>query len=226
MAITTYSELKTAVANWLDRDDLTTRIPEFIALAEARIFNEEGLNLRSMELRMTADTVAGTQYYGLPERFKAMRFVNLISESPVVELQYMPPERFHDFKAYKDGTQDVPEAFTIIGDELKLGPIPAAVYTMEMMLYQTFPALSDSQTTNALLTAHPDIYLYAAMLEAGVYLRDPEMKNDFIEYYNSAVRRMIDQDKADRYPTGSGSIRTEISDILTSSRNYWWDFQR
>ena len=36
MAITTFSELKTAVANWLDRSDLTDRIPEFIALAEAR----------------------------------------------------------------------------------------------------------------------------------------------------------------------------------------------
>ena len=37
MAIGTYSELQTAVANWLDRDDLTDRIQEFIALAEARM---------------------------------------------------------------------------------------------------------------------------------------------------------------------------------------------
>ena len=36
MAIGTFAELKTATANWLDRSDLTDRIPEFIALAEAR----------------------------------------------------------------------------------------------------------------------------------------------------------------------------------------------
>ena len=36
MAITTYAELKTAISNWLDRTDLDDRIPEFIALAEAR----------------------------------------------------------------------------------------------------------------------------------------------------------------------------------------------
>ena len=35
MAITTYSELKTSIANFLDRDDLTSVIPDFISLAEA-----------------------------------------------------------------------------------------------------------------------------------------------------------------------------------------------
>ena len=54
MAISNYSELQTAVANWLDRDDLTARIPEFIALAEAR-FNRV-LRLRSMEAKYTANT--------------------------------------------------------------------------------------------------------------------------------------------------------------------------
>ena len=37
MAIGTYAELQTAVANWLDRGDLTERIKEFIGLAEARM---------------------------------------------------------------------------------------------------------------------------------------------------------------------------------------------
>ncbi len=35
MAISTYAELQTATANWLDRTDLSSRIPEFIDLAEA-----------------------------------------------------------------------------------------------------------------------------------------------------------------------------------------------
>ena len=35
MAITTYSELQSAVADWLNRDDLTSVIPNFIELAEA-----------------------------------------------------------------------------------------------------------------------------------------------------------------------------------------------
>ena len=37
MALGTFTELKDAIADWLDRSDLTARIPDFIALAEARI---------------------------------------------------------------------------------------------------------------------------------------------------------------------------------------------
>ena len=47
MAITTYSELKLAVANWLGREELTNRIPEFIALAEDRIADD--LRAQSLE---------------------------------------------------------------------------------------------------------------------------------------------------------------------------------
>ena len=52
MAITTYSELQTAIANFLARDDLTSRIPEYIELAEARMSRE--LDTRSQEKRATA----------------------------------------------------------------------------------------------------------------------------------------------------------------------------
>ena len=40
MSISTYSELKTAVANFLARTDLTDQIPNFIQLAEARLSRE------------------------------------------------------------------------------------------------------------------------------------------------------------------------------------------
>ena len=38
MSITDYGELKSAVSDWINRDDLTTRVPDFIRLAEAEIF--------------------------------------------------------------------------------------------------------------------------------------------------------------------------------------------
>jgi hypothetical protein len=37
MAISTYTDLKTSIASWLNRDDLTSVIPDFISLAEAGI---------------------------------------------------------------------------------------------------------------------------------------------------------------------------------------------
>jgi hypothetical protein len=47
VSISNYDELKTAVANWLERSDLTSRIPEFIAFGEDRIGTD--LRIRAME---------------------------------------------------------------------------------------------------------------------------------------------------------------------------------
>ena len=47
MALTTFAGLKSSIADWLNRSDLTTQIPDFIALAEAD-FNAK-LRIRQME---------------------------------------------------------------------------------------------------------------------------------------------------------------------------------
>jgi len=91
VAISTYSELKTAVANWINRDDLTTRIPDFIVLAEAQ-FNRE-LRIRGMEGRYTADTVADQRNYALPGGYIQMRNFQL-NTSPIGALTYVTPEMY------------------------------------------------------------------------------------------------------------------------------------
>jgi hypothetical protein len=64
MAISTYTELKTAIANFLARDDLTSVIPDFIQLAEATMSRE--LETRSQEKRATATLTSGDEYIALP----------------------------------------------------------------------------------------------------------------------------------------------------------------
>ena len=79
MAIGTFAQLKTAAANWLDRSDLTDRIPEFISLAEAR-FNRL-LRIRDMETVSTAiSTSAGTREYSLPTGFVQMKEFHLTTD--------------------------------------------------------------------------------------------------------------------------------------------------
>ena len=90
MSIANYTELQTAVANWLDRDDLAARIPEFISLCEAR-FNRT-LRLRAMEtLDTTVSTVGGTSTIALPTGYVQMRDFHLTT-SPLTQLQYLAPE--------------------------------------------------------------------------------------------------------------------------------------
>ena len=55
MSLTNYSDLKTSVANYLARTDLTDQIPDFIRLAEYRMRRE--VRIRQMLKSATTATV-------------------------------------------------------------------------------------------------------------------------------------------------------------------------
>jgi hypothetical protein len=195
MAIGTFAQLKTAAANWLDRSDLTDRIPEFITLAEAR-FNRI-LRTRDMETVSTAiSTSAGTREYSLPTGFVQMKEFHL-STDPLTPLAYITPEMMT--RIWAGSGRGKPEVFTIIADNVRLGPNPDAVYTTSMLYYKTFTALSDSATTNDMLTNNPDVYLYGVLLEA-----EPFIMNDArVQIWGMAFKQAIDdiqnQDNKDRH---------------------------
>ena len=168
MAISNYTELNTAVANWLDRDDLTDRIPEFIALAEAR-FNRL-LRIRAMEEKQTASTVAGQRNIALPAYFIQMRNLQ-INTSPITPMQYVTPEIYD--RLYGSTGTGTPQMYTIIADEIQLGPIPSSVQTIEMLFYKKFDSITAVSPTNWMITNAPDVYLYGCLLEA-----EPFIMND------------------------------------------------
>jgi len=194
MAISNYSELQTAVANWLDRDDLSARIPEFISLAEAR-FNRL-LRLRSMESKQTASTVGGQRNYNLPASYIQMRNFQL-NTSPITTLSYVTPEIYD--RLWGGSTGGIPKFYTIVADEISLGPIPGSVITMEMLFYRRFDNLSASTTTNWLLTYAPDIYLYASMLEAEPFIMNDERVPLWATALERAITDMQEQDNKDRH---------------------------
>ena len=194
MAISNYSELQTAVANWLDRDDLSARIPEFISLAEAR-FNRL-LRLRSMESKQTASTVGGQRNYNLPASYIQMRNFQL-NTSPITTLSYVTPEIYD--RLWGGSTGGIPKFYTIVADEISLGPIPGSVLTMEMLFYRRFDNLSASTTTNWLLTYAPDIYLYASMLEAEPFIMNDERVPLWATALEKAISDMQEQDNKDRH---------------------------
>ena len=195
MAISTFAELKTAAANWLDRSDLTDRIPEFIALAEAR-FNRI-LRIRDMETVSTAiSTVGGTREYSLPTGFVQMKEFHLTTE-PITPLSYITPEMMS--RMWAGSTTAKPQVFTIIADNIRLGPSPDAVYTTSMLYYKTFTALSDSNTTSDMLTNNPDVYLYGTLLEAEPFIMNDERVALWATAFKQAIDDIQFQDNKDRH---------------------------
>ena len=194
MAIGTYDELKTAVANWLDRNDLTDRIPEFIALAEARM--NRVLRLRMMESKYTASTVASQRNYALPTGYIQMRNFQ-INTSPVTPLQYVSPEIYD--RLWGGSTGGTPQFYTIITNEIQLGPIPGSVLTLEMLFYKKITALSGTNTTEQMLTDNPDIYLYGSLLEAEPFIMNDERMGLWAKGFEQAVINLQEQDNKDRH---------------------------
>ena len=195
MAIGTFAQLKTAAANWLDRSDLTDRIPEFIALAEAR-FNRI-LRTRDMETVSTAiSTSAGTREYSLPTGFVQMKEFHL-STDPLTPLAYITPEMMT--RLWAGSSKGRPEVFTIIADNVRLGPNPDAVYTTSMLYYKTFTALSDSATANDMLTNNPDVYLYGTLLEAEPFIMNDQRVQLWGMAFEKAIGDIQNQDNKDRH---------------------------
>jgi hypothetical protein len=170
VAITTYAELQTAVANWLNRSDLTSRIPEFIALAEARFGRHEAVRSERRETLSLA-TAAVT----LPDDCRevtALTYDDGTRHGPIelIGAGELP------LKKVLFSETGVPRFAAVVkdGTELLLAPAPDQTYTVTITYVVTFAALSATATTNWLLTGHPDLYLFGALVEAEPYLKDDD----------------------------------------------------
>jgi hypothetical protein len=199
MAIGTYAELQTAVANWLDRDDLTDRIPEFIALAEAKM--NRVLRISLMENISTAlSTVAGTKDYSLPTGFTGMKEFHLTT-SPLLALSYITPEMMT--RTWAGSNRGRPKAFTLFSDagvrKVRLGPIPDVVYTTSMLYLKKIDALSVANPTETMLTENPDIYLYGALLEAEPFLMNDARVQLWATMLQQVAKDLQDRDNFDRH---------------------------
>ena len=194
MAISNYSELKLAIADWLDRTDLTDSIPDFITLAETR--HRRDFKIRRMETRVTANTIVDSEYYTLPDNFVAMRNIQL-NTNPKTSLEYLTPEQMD--RIHAGSTKGKPKAYSIIGNNIQLRPLPDSVYQIEMLYFKYFTALSDSNTTNDMLTYHPDAYLYGALVEAEPYLQNDKRIQVWAGYYERAKKDIIDSNERDRH---------------------------
>jgi hypothetical protein len=169
MSIGTYAELQTAVANWLNRADLTSRVPEFIQLAEARIKAE--VRIREMLDRADLAIADGARYTNLPPDFLEHKYLRLKIPDVTTGLRYYP--NFDELSIHELTTKSVNDARTpryfAIHEQLEIDCEADQAYTAEIYYYTVIPALSVT-STNALLTRAPNVYLFASLAEAAPFL--------------------------------------------------------
>jgi len=184
MALATYTDLKAAIADWAHRSNVSTStIDTFIDLAESEFNNR----LRCVEQETVAALACTTKYTDLPSDFLEMRVVEY-DGSILKNVAYATPEYMAWLRAtYTSGD---PVAYSIRGTSLELVPevgsddptvdgfgsdvSPFETGEVEVILtyYAKITALSDSNTTNWLLTSHPNMYLYECLRQMSIYTKD------------------------------------------------------
>ena len=208
MAITTYAQLQTATANWLDRTDLSARIPEFIELAEAH-FNRV-IRQPDMIAKDDSFSIAG-RYTTLPAN--TLEIIRIVVDlTPVIVLEYLTPEEISQRRIVMSSTGK-PYYFTMIGgssNQLEVLPSPDSTYTSSIVYYTRIAALSDSATSNWLLAAHPDIYLFGTLVEAEPYLKNDERMPMWTTRLDKALNALGLQGQRERHTASGLRMRSRV----------------
>lgn len=199
--LTNYTGLKTAVADYLGRDDLTERIPTFIRLAEKRMDRE--LRLRVMEHRAETTVPAGQTAVPLPWRreegnwdvFMEMRDLCWVAgDGQAHSLSYCPPDRYAETQS-----SGLPRQYTIVGRDLFLLPAPDAAGKLLLTYYAEIPPLGPGQPDNTVLLTAPDVYLYGALVESGPFTRGSAPLELWTQYYKEARAKLESNEQRARF---------------------------
>lgn len=201
MALSTYTELKASLADWLNRSDLTSVIPDFISLAEAQI--ERQLRTRQMIIRANANFT--TEYGAVPDDFLEVKTIKL-NTNPVTSLQFETIDSLDSMSNTTYLSSGKPLYFSIVGGQIRLLPIPDTTYESELVYYAKLTKLSESVATNWLLTGSPDVYLYGSLLQAAPYLQDDARISVWSSLYLAGLDQLQVAD--DRGSTSGGVLKS------------------
>ena len=202
MAISTYAELQTAIADWLNRDDITAVIPNFISLAEARIQRE--LRHRNQEKR--AEAPLNERYEILPPDFLEIRRITLADGS---QLRPISSDEMAQMRANNSNQSGKPCYYYMTANELEFYPTPDDTYTMTMLYYAKLDSLSDANTATWLLIQHPDVYLYGALVDAAAYLFDEPKIQLWTGMFKQAIGELNIESKRSQFSGGALVMRSK-----------------
>jgi hypothetical protein len=186
MTINTYGTLKTAVASYLNRSDLTTYIPDFITLGSRRIFYGGAAPYESAPLRIPAMQAQDTGsisggYIAFPTRFVEPIRVSVSEGTNIWSLDYVSPAGFSG----ELNNPTVANVYTYLNNAIYTAVSAAVSYTLDY--YKAFAAFSADADTNWILENAPDLYLYSALIESAPFLGDDTRINAWFSLYRSSV---------------------------------------
>jgi hypothetical protein len=195
MDLSTYTGLQAAIASYLNRSDLASQVPAFIALAQAQINRK----LRVNEMLTRAQVEPSGNFIKLPTDWLAHNALAMTSPN-VGQLTYVTPANYERLLVT---AKTAPTKFySVIGSSIVLFPAPADGCQLELTYYAKIPALTDQAPSNWLLERSPDVYLYGALLQAEPFLMNDERVMLWSAAFDKAIVEMQMESERARFPGG------------------------
>lgn len=183
-----YPTLCATMAEWINRSDLVSAIPDFVRNVEL-ICNRQ-LRTQHQLSTVQAAVPTNTRYIELPGDFEEAYNVMFVG-TPIVQGGNYTPSTIGGAQQ-NDGVLNnpvppvSPKGFTFERNYVSFYPAPSAANTLELQYYASIPPLDDYLTINWLLTRYPDIYLYGALAESAPYLNNDDRIQTWAARFSSA----------------------------------------
>jgi hypothetical protein len=186
MAITNYTDLQTTIADTLNRDDVTSVIPTFIAMAEAQMSRD--IRHWRMETRSNGQQSAGDAYMQVPANWvETVRFS--VTDKGTSPIAMVDSTTMAENRAKYNDQYGTPTSYTLEAGQFHLYPTPIEETNVELIYVAQIPDLATS-STNWLLSYAPDVYLYGSLLHSAPYLQDDARVAVWAQLYSAGVTRL------------------------------------
>ena len=199
--MTTYSELVTQIRDYTETDSnvfTTVIVNDFIEHAELRIFRDVDLDV--FRKYQTASLTSGDAFVAMPgatpSSFSFIRSVNIFSPSGSLggltdnERRYLEKKDTSFMSEYSPNrtSTGIPKYYANWdNDTILLAPTPNAAYTIELAYNAQETGLSSSNTTTWVGNNAPGLLLYACLIEAFKFLKNPEMVGMYRQAYQELL---------------------------------------
>lgn len=215
--VTNYGTLKTAISDWLARSDLSDYADQFIQFAENEIYNDPELRIRQMEEPLYG-VIDCEGKMDIPADYLELKHAYL-DRSPRIQLERCEPAfiyetygtRFAGRTPFSD-TQlsdssfaygnGVPKYIATEGDKFIFGPFPVDGYKVDGIYYKRFAEFTSASDTNWLLTKHPDLFLYGALMQAEPFIKNDSRLMLWEKMYQRAKSRVRGSERRERFSGG------------------------
>lgn len=186
MPMNNFANLKASILHRSKRNDVSDDdIEDYIAQAENEmVYGEIPVRTREMETRATATLSIVSRFLALPDYFIAMRRLKINEPwtgCPDLDIDYVSPEVM-----FVSNQTQMPSTFTVTS-QIEFNCISDDDYTIEMQYLAKLLPLSDSNTTNDILTNYPNVYLYGALTMLFQDIQEFDLAQYYKQQFISAI---------------------------------------